>query len=94
MKSMLVHWMEMKGRPEAVGLRQVTRMRTRIPKAKVRFKLVKGIRLEMSGLGAIPAGIGCTVFFFLFATTSEIIIDKTVSPARVINGRKPPFFLL
>ena len=86
-------WMEMKGRPETVGLKPVTRIRTKIPKAKVRFKLVKEIRFEISGLGTTPAGIGCTAFFRLFATISEIIIDKTVSPHRTTNGRAPPFFL-
>ena len=86
--------MEMKGRPEAVGLRQVSRIRTRIPKAKIRFKLVKGIKLEINKLGAAAPGKGCTFFFLIFATTSEIIMENAVNPATITKGRAPPFFFL
>ena len=77
-------WMERPGIPSLVVWIVSRSTLTRIPKAKITLRCLKGMRWET------VQALGLTLFFILqMATTSEATIATAVAAPTMVNGREP-----
>jgi len=77
------------GNPATVEVIIVTSVRTRIPRANIRFRFRKGIRFEIIRFCA-PGGVVFGNFgLFRQATISEATMARTVTIATMKKGRAP-----